>query len=198
MAKELGADDAELPNFVSIAPVRAFNPAAFGPGFLGPQYAPLVVGERGDADPQEAGDARNLSFKVEDLDPPPGVDTPRADARLGLLDSFRQDFLASHPGIGPLSHQDAYLRAVRLMRSAAAKAFDLDEEPAALRDAYGRTAFGQGCLLARRLVERGVPFVEVSLSVGRGRRWRSAGTRTSRTSRPSRSSARSSTRPGRP
>jgi uncharacterized protein (DUF1501 family) len=49
------------------------------------------------------------------------------------------------------------------MRSAAARAFDLDEETPALRDAYGRNQFGQGCLLARRLVERGVPFVEVSL-----------------------------------
>ncbi len=51
-----------------------------------------------------------------------------------------------------------------MMRSAAAKAFSLDEEPAELRDAYGRHLFGQGCLLARRLVERGVPFVEVTLS----------------------------------
>ncbi len=50
------------------------------------------------------------------------------------------------------------------MRSSAAKAFDLDEEPAAVHDAYGRNPFGQGCLLARRLVERGVPFVEVTLS----------------------------------
>ena len=90
--------------------------------------------------------------------------TARADARLGLLDSLRKDFLSSHPGVGPVSHQDAYLRAVRLMRSAAAKAFELEDEPAAVRDAYGRTAFGQGCLLARRLVERGVPFVEVTLS----------------------------------
>ena len=49
------------------------------------------------------------------------------------------------------------------MRSEAAKAFDLDDEPAAVRDAYGRNRFGQGCLLARRLVERGVPFVEVTL-----------------------------------
>jgi hypothetical protein len=164
VAKELGVDDAELPNFVSIAPNRALNPAAFGPGFLGPQYAPLVVGERAVMDPQGASDARNLSFKVEDLTPPPGVENKRADARLELLGSLRQDFLASHPGIGPLSHQDAYVRAVRLMRSAAAKAFELEEEPAATRDAYGRTAFGQGCLLARRLVERGVPFVEVTLS----------------------------------
>jgi uncharacterized protein (DUF1501 family) len=49
------------------------------------------------------------------------------------------------------------------MRTESAKAFDLDDEPAAVRDAYGRNRFGQGCLLARRLVERGVPFVEVTL-----------------------------------
>jgi hypothetical protein len=164
VAKEIGRDEAELPNFVSIAPVRAFNPGAFGPGFLGPQYAPLVVGERAVLDPQGGNDARNLSFKVDDLDLPAGVNHHRADSRLELLDSFRQQFMSSHPGLGPVSHQDAYLRAVRLMRSAAAKAFDLEEEPAPVRDAYGRTAFGQGCLLARRLVERGVPFVEVTLS----------------------------------
>jgi uncharacterized protein (DUF1501 family) len=51
-----------------------------------------------------------------------------------------------------------------MMRSAAVKAFDLGDEPASLRDRYGRSLFGQGCLLARRLVERGVPFVEVTLS----------------------------------
>jgi uncharacterized protein (DUF1501 family) len=168
VAKELGRDDAELPNFVSIAPFRSFNPGAFGPGFLGPQYAPLVVGERAGAEGQGATDARNLTFKVEDLNLPAGIDNPRADARLGLLGAMRNDFLSSHPGGGPVSHQDAYLRAVRLMHSAAAKAFDLEDEPAAVRDAYGRTAFGQGCLLARRLVERGVPFVEVSLSSSEG------------------------------
>ena len=51
-----------------------------------------------------------------------------------------------------------------MMRSKAAGAFNLESEPADLRDAYGRNMFGQGCLLARRLVEKGVPFVEVSLS----------------------------------
>ena len=168
VAKELGRDDAELPNFVSIAPVRSFNPGAFGPGFLGPQYAPLVVGERNAVDAQGGTDARKLSFKVEDLNLPSDIDNPRADARRGLLDSMRKDFLSNHPGVGPLSHEDAYLRAVRLMHSVAAKAFDLEDEPSALRDAYGRTAFGQGCLLARRLVEQGVPFVEVSLSSAEG------------------------------
>ena len=169
VAKELGRDDAELPNFVSIAPFRSFNPGAFGPGFLGPQYAPLVVGERAAVDPARGRRrSQRCRSRCEDLNLPSGVDNRQADARLGLLDSMRQDFLSSHPGVGPVSHQDAYLRAVRLMHSAAAKAFDLEDEPAAVRDAYGRTAFGQGCLLARRLVERGVPFVEVSLSSAEG------------------------------
>ena len=52
---------------------------------------------------------------------------------------------------------------IRLMQPAAAEAFRLDRETAKARDAYGRNVFGQGCLLARRLVERGVPFVEVTL-----------------------------------
>src|SRR5262249_57147694 len=47
VAKELGSDRSDLPSFVSIAPYRFFNPAAHGSGFLGPQYAPLVVGEAG-------------------------------------------------------------------------------------------------------------------------------------------------------
>jgi hypothetical protein len=57
------------------------------------------------------------------------------------------------------------------MGSAAAKALRLDDEPAGLRDAYGRNLFGQGCLLARRLVEQGVPFVEVSLGGAGGVGW---------------------------
>jgi hypothetical protein len=72
-------------------------------------------------------------------------------------------FLASRPGQGTATHVTAYDRAVRLQRQAAARTFDLSEEPGPLRDRYGRSLFGQGCLLARRLVERGVPFVEVTL-----------------------------------
>src|SRR5205823_489371 len=87
-----------------------------------------------------------------------------ADARLDLLRQVQRDFQASHPDAPAASHLSAYEGAVRLMRTSAAKAFELDEEKAALRDAYGRNLFGQGCLLARRLVERGVPFVEVTLS----------------------------------
>ena len=60
-------------------------------------------------------------------------------------------------------HQSAYARAVRLMSPSASNVFDLAQEPAAVKERYGRSQFGQGCLLARRMLERDVPFVEVSL-----------------------------------
>jgi len=77
---------------------------------------------------------------------------------------MEQEFLAQRSSVAAESHRTAYQRAITMMRSSAVKAFNLDEEPDKLRDAYGRNLFGQGCLLARRLVERGVPFVEVSLN----------------------------------
>jgi hypothetical protein len=164
VAKELERDDAELPGCVSIAPYRAFNPAAFSPGFLGPQYAPLVVGEPG-ARRVRRGAAYDASeLRVADLARPEGVVAEQAEARLALLDDLARDFRTGHPGAPTLSHRSAYDRAVRMLRSSASEAFNLDGEPEALRDAYGRNPFGQGCLLARRLVERGVPFVEVALS----------------------------------
>lgn len=60
------------------------------------------------------------------------------------------------------AYSDMYDDAVKMMKSEELKAFDLDAEPDQLRDLYGRDRFGQGCLLARRLVEHGVRFVEVS------------------------------------
>jgi hypothetical protein len=163
VARELGAADAPLPNFVSIAPFRFFSPAAYGAGFLGPQYAPLLVGDNQNFGPQPGQDYEQ-ALKVKDIDLPGGVDRAHADARLDLLQGMENEFVARHPGVAPLSHKTAYDRAVRLMKTAASKAFNLEEEPASLRDAYGRNLFGQGCLLARRLVERGVPFVEIALS----------------------------------
>ncbi|MBY0526626.1 MAG: DUF1501 domain-containing protein [Gemmataceae bacterium] len=60
-------------------------------------------------------------------------------------------------------HRNVYERAMKLMKSDKAKAFDLSQEPLALRQAYGNSRFGEGCLLARRLIETGVKYVEVSL-----------------------------------
>jgi hypothetical protein len=140
------ADD--LPSYVSITAQQALSPGA---GFLGPQHAPLLVG-------QGEGELR-----VRNLARPETVASPQARERLELLREMEADFLASRPGLATASHRSAYDRASRLMRPEAARAFNLTEEPDRLRDAYGRNRFGQSCLLARRLVERGVPFVEVSL-----------------------------------
>lgn len=160
VAKELGRPDAELPNFVSIAPNRALAPAAYSAGFLGAGLAPLIVGER------TAGGANGEDAKltVDDLEPPAEIPAEIVNSRLKLLSSLNRRFLDSHPDAPASSYKAAYHRAVDLMQSKLAAAFKLDEEPSAVRDAYGRTRFGQGCLLARRLVERGVPFVEVTLS----------------------------------
>jgi uncharacterized protein (DUF1501 family) len=163
VAKELGSDESALPNFVSIAPFRFFSPAAYSSGFLGPQLAPLVVGENANQFGAQ-GNNYEQALKVQDLERVRDVNKDQGDARIGLLQEMETDFLSRHPVVSARSHQTAYDRAVRLMRSAAARAFNLNEEPPALRDAYGRNQFGQGCLLARRLVERGVPFVEVTLA----------------------------------
>jgi hypothetical protein len=161
LGKELASPAAELPGFVCISPFRFLSPSAFGPGFLGSRYAPLVVGENNGRNTDNALTVRNLAL-------PQGIDVDRSDARLDLLSGLNADFAATHPDFPTTSHRAAYEQAVRMMHSSAIKAFNLEEEPAALRDAYGRSLFGQGCLLARRLVERGVPFIEVSLNGAAG------------------------------
>lgn len=159
-AKELRAGPSDLPPFVSIAPQRLLAQNAYGSGFLGPKYAPLVVA---DGQGSGAGGMVDQQLKVQNLERLVGVSPERADDRLALLRDLESDFLAGRPGATADGHRAAYDAAVRLMKPETAKAFDLSDEPAKLRDQYGRTLFGQGCLLARRLVERGVPFVEVTL-----------------------------------
>jgi hypothetical protein len=156
VAKEAGAEGADLPAFVSIAPFRVSNSSAHSPGFLGPRFAPLVVGE-------------NLG--VQNLTPHAGIGGEHLQARLRLVEQMQHEFVADHPSAAATSHQTAYERAARLMRTTAARALDLDQEPDRLRDAYGRNKFGQGCLLARRLVERGVPFIEVTLGGDNSNGW---------------------------
>ncbi|HTU21763.1 MAG TPA: DUF1501 domain-containing protein [Gemmataceae bacterium] len=149
VAHELANPHADLPGFVSVTPQGAFAQPSVAAGFLGPRHAPLVVNV------SEGG------LKVEDLGA--AVSADRACERLELLREMEAPFLHSRPGQGTATHVTAYDRAVRLQRQAAARAFDLGQEPDSLREKYGRSLFGQGCLLARRLVERGVPFVEVTL-----------------------------------
>ena len=163
VSKELGDPENALPNFVSISPFRQFSPAAYNSGFLGPQYAPLVVGDGAQNVPQRGQGFNDNALKVQDLDLPGDVDARHADARIDLLKEMEDDFVKSRPGVAAKSHKTAYLRAVKLMKTAAGKAFNLEEEKDGTRDAYGRNLFGQSCLLARRLVERGVPFIEITL-----------------------------------
>jgi len=162
VAKELGDPKAELPNCISIAPQRFFSNEAFGAGFLGPNFAPLNV-----ADGIFQMDGQNIdvdkSLTVQNLTRPADVRADHGHARLELLKQMQDDFAKTRPSGTTSAHASAYDRASRLMLSDAGKVFDLSQEKDAVRDRYGRTLFGQGCLLARRLVEKSVPFVEVSL-----------------------------------
>lgn len=150
VSKELGPRN-ELPAYVTVP--QAGGPAARG-GFLGPKYNPF-----------NAGEANVAKYAVRDMDLPLGVDWARMEGRHSLL-SLVDSKIRSWDSTDTFETIDSYYRsAFELMRSPRAKkAFNIAEEPEALRDRYGRTTTGQGCLLARRLVEAGVRFV----TVGRG------------------------------
>jgi hypothetical protein len=140
---------------ISVSPFRFGDTG--GPGFLGPNYAPLVVS--GDSNDPEA--RANLS--IENLKAPPGVSKESMEKRFEISKFLQDDFSKRAKGPSTKAHKANFDRAMRMIETNAKGAFKLDEEPAALRDKYGRSQFGQGCLLARRLVERGVAFVEVTL-----------------------------------
>ena len=161
LSKELLNRECDLPAFVSVNPFQAFSPAAYSPGFLGPAWSPLVVASQMTG---QAADSQQVSFEVSNLKRSERVSSAQSDARLQLLTSLEHDFLQQHPGGPGRSHVQSYQQAIRMMESGAVAAFNLETEDETLRDSYGRNPFGQGCLLARRLIETGVSFVEVNLS----------------------------------
>lgn len=173
LSKELTPGETELPGFVSVAPFRLFNAAAHSPGFLGPAFAPLAVtGESPVTPTLSAQDIFNgnpsagnrfATLGIENLRPAQPLSEKRAKARVEFLRSFESEFAQNHADAAATAHQTVYEHAIRLMNSNAGQAFDLSQEPDEVRARYGSGIFGQGCLLARRLVEHGVPFVEVSL-----------------------------------
>jgi hypothetical protein len=141
VSAELGTRDFPLPNFVAV------GGRSFGAGFLGAHHQPLIVN-----DPVRG---------VENLRPL--TDAAHFQGRIGLLEEMEQAFYRDYKaGVG-VDHRTTYQRAVTLMKSKEVKAFDLAQEPARSREVYGKGRFADGCLLARRLVEVGVPFVEVTL-----------------------------------
>src|SRR5262249_3498331 len=111
VAHELGDETAALPNFVSIGPARFFNPAAYTPGFLGPQCAPLIAGNPSFVQPGRVVNDEEL--KVQDLTSPAGIPRPQADARIELPQGRERDFVPPHGGPA-VSHESAYERATRL------------------------------------------------------------------------------------
>lgn len=136
----LGASHRTMPSTVCIN-----QPANHGNGYFPASHSPLPI-----------------------LDPDSGLQhsIPRDGAaamnkRLALMNNLDREFRASFPDENVLAHNDFYDATVRLLTSKDLKAFDVSAEPVKLREAYGTGKFGQGCLLARRLIESGVRFVEV-------------------------------------
>jgi uncharacterized protein (DUF1501 family) len=130
----------DLPGFVSV------GGGSVGPGFLGMAWAPFVVNSR--------GEIRNLEL---------GVDPVRFDRRMAALQRLEQGFVDQRRGPAASDHAKILDRTVRLMTSQQLNAFQVRSEPADVQQRYGDNDFGRGCLMARRLVEAGIPFVEVDM-----------------------------------
>ena len=168
LANQLGAPEFGLPGCVSIGAFRAFNEDAFGPGFLGPKLQPLMVGASDMPGTMMNGGDGFPQLQVQGMNRPASITDGRMEKRLSMWKELQSGFLATHKTGAPKTHNMIYEGAVRLMNSEDAEAFDLSKEPTELREAYGRNVFGQGCLMARRLIERGVSFIEVSLGTSSG------------------------------
>jgi hypothetical protein len=155
VACETGKPDASVPAFISI------GNRSFGSGFLGPKHQPLLV--------------QNPATGVEDLKAI--VNDTQFEKRIALLEEMEKAFQGEYRTGTILDHKTTYERAVKLMHSKESKAFDLSQESPSTRERYeggagavqpkgqrgGGNRFGDGVLMARRLVEVGVPFVEVTL-----------------------------------
>jgi hypothetical protein len=142
VVSELGARDFALPEYIAIG-APSYGGGAFGSGF-----DPFFI--------------RDPTKPVQNLTPPPFITQAQFTRRMALLNWFEQRFIDAYGEPGE-AHREMYGKTVRMMHSPLNAAFDVSQEPKALREAYGMNEFGQGCLMARRLIEAGVHFVEVSL-----------------------------------
>jgi hypothetical protein len=144
MVSEVGRLNTELPgNYLIGADNR--HPGA---GFLEPSLSPVPI-----ASPSAGLQNTKLPKYL-----PPELFT----RRLALANQFDEAFQKKRKNSGVEAYNQLYSEARRLMGSEHLKVFDIKEEPQAIRDAYGNNQLGQGCLLARRLVQSGARFVEVN------------------------------------
>ncbi|TWU19066.1 DUF1501 domain-containing protein [Allorhodopirellula heiligendammensis] len=130
----------EIPPFVSV------GGAGTGPGFLGMAWSPFSV--------TSSGRVRNLEMQMSDQ---------RLMQRMAALKMIEDGFANRTRDTPAIEHAKVLGKTFDLMTSDQMKAFKVAEEPEEVKERYGVNGFGQGCLLARRLVETGVPFVEVDL-----------------------------------
>lgn len=142
VAHELAPQRADL----EIPPFIAIGGSSAGPGFLGMSYAPLTV--------TSDGRIRNLEMEVDDA---------RMRQRAALLNTIESGFNKQNRGAVGLDHKKVLDRAYQMLTSNQVSAFNVTSEPDSIQERYGNSPFGRGCLMARRLVESGVPFVEVDL-----------------------------------
>jgi uncharacterized protein (DUF1501 family) len=147
VSAELGRPDSPLPNFVVSGTLAGKANFLTDAGYRGPRHVPLVLNNPGQG--------------LENLKPSGSADD--FDDRAGVLEQLEQGFARTTQADAAAAHGTTFRRALELMRSDKARAFDLAQEPATSRQPYGESQFGQGCLLARRLVEAGVAFVELYL-----------------------------------
>jgi hypothetical protein len=137
----LGASHETLPSSVALC-----RRSDQGQGFFPVGYAPLSILE-----PSQG--LQNVK---------PLVNNDKMQARLSLLDQLDADFRKQIGDTNAKNYNDYYDNALKLMKSKDVDAFDLTKESAAMRESYGASNFGQGCLLARRLIQSGVRFVEIT------------------------------------
>jgi hypothetical protein len=142
ISHELISDVAEL----EIPPFISVGGSSIGPGFLGMTYAPFVVNSN--------GNIRDLSM---------GVDDSIMKQRLDMLKVIEDKFISEKRGSTSSDHDKVVNKTLKLMTSKQMDALKVAKEPEEVRERYGNTGFGKGCLMARRLVEIGVPFIEVDL-----------------------------------
>lgn len=150
LAKEIAPAEHELPAVVTIGEGRGngMGGAAVGAGFLGVDYEPFHVSNPG-APPENVA---------------PAGGEKRYQRRLGLLGKLEDEFAARGGAVVVNNHRRIYDKSSKLVLSPDIKAFDLSNESQETQSLYGDSAFGKGCLLARRLVEAGVTFVEVRMN----------------------------------
>jgi hypothetical protein len=151
-------ESAEVPGVPTAVSIPAEPSEGPGPGFLGAAYQSFAT----QADPNDR------DFRVRALAMPRDIDLSRFERRRLLLDDTNRyfDALTERPDVlrgFDRFHRDAH---AIIQSPATRRAFDIDQEPSATRDRYGRTKLGQRLLLARRLIEGGVRFVTISEPVG--------------------------------